>query len=851
MAAINGQTVTTRLQRYRTTILASVLVALLPGLTHVRQAQAETNAEEPRVLGAVPDFTLMNQGGHAFGNQFLKGKVWVANFIFTTCPNTCPEQSRRMRELQEKLETTPAWEVIRLISFSVDPETDTPDVLRAYAKVYEADPGHWHFLTGSRKAIWDLSKTGFKLDVGEAPPGGPSPLFHSPMLIVVDAVGRIRGYFDGMTDEGVEAVRVTALGLAEEAPPIARGRIEPIPRWLNQRAEAQRTTTNRFKAFHNFRFVDRQASSGIAFRHRIVDDAGRSYKPAHYDHGNGVIIADVDVDGLLDIYFSNQAGSNRLYRNLGNGRFEDITDRAGVADAGRIGVSATFADVDNDGDPDLYVTGLRSPNRLYENDGAGRFTDISAASGIDYAGHPSAAVFFDYNRDGLLDLFLCNVGVFTTDRQRKVALDATTLLHEAGEFEFYEAFPDAFAGHIKPERTETSRLYRNLGKNHFADVTKEAGLADESWNGDAVPADLNGDGWIDLYLANMQGHDQYYQNLNGERFERKSREVFPATPWGSMGVKAFDYDNDGDLDVYVTDMHSDMAEDIGPELEKQKNQAAWPASLLNLEGIPSIRGNAFFQNQGDGSFKEISDAIGVENYWPWGFSVGDLNADGYDDVFIASSMNYPFRYGVNSLLLNNLGREFLDSEFILGIEPRPDDRLEIPWFELDCGGADKSHPNCRGVDHPLTMMSPRGSRSSVIFDLDDDGDLDIVVAEFNTEPLVFVSDLSTRKAIHYLKVRLEGTRSNRDGLGATVTIHAGGSAYMKVHDGQSGYLSHSLAPLYFGLDDADVVDKIEVAWPSGRKQELPGPIQANRMLSIREPATEIHSHETNLEQTAK
>lgn len=820
---------------FRVAISALSLASLLAGFIQVSRVQAETRSSPARILGTVPDFTLTNQGGHAFGTQFLKGKVWVANFIFTTCPNTCPEQTRRMHELQEKLKTTALWEDVRLVSFSVDPETDTPDVLRAYAKSNDAAPGHWHFLTGSRKEIWNLSKTGFKLDVGESPPGGRFPLFHSPNLIVVDPAGRIRGYFDGTTDEGVGAANDAVLGLAAEVPPVYLGRMEPRPAWLGERAEAQLDTINRFKVFHGFRFVDQRASSGIDFRHRIVDDAGRSYKAAHYDHGNGVVIADVDGDGLHDIYFSNQAGSNRLYRNLGGGRFEDITDAAGVADADRIGVSAAFADIDNDGDPDLYVTGIRQPNRLYENDGAGRFADISRLSGLDYSGHPSASVFFDYDRDGLLDLFLCNVGVFTTDRVRKVTCDATTLLHEPGEFEFYDAFPDAFAGHLKPERLEGSRLYRNLGGNRFLDVTEKTGLVDKSWNGDAAPVDFNGDGWIDLYVANMQGHDQYYQNLNGKRFERKSREVFPATPFGSMGVKAFDYDNDGDLDLYVTDMHSDMAENIGPELEKAKNRTTWPPSMLNLQGIPSIHGNAFFRNRGDGTFQEISDAIGAENYWPWGFSVGDLNANGYDDIFIASSMNFPFRYGVNTLLLNNRGREFLDSEFILGVEPRPDDRLEVPWFDLDCAGADRDHVNCRGVDQPMTMMSPRGSRSSVIFDLDDDGDLDIVAAEFHTEPLVFVSDLSERREIRYLKICLEGSKSNRDGLGSKVTVHAGDATYMKVHDGQSGYLSHSVAPLYFGLGDADAVDGIEVVWTSGRKQELAGPIEGNRTLWIREP----------------
>jgi hypothetical protein len=620
-------------------------------------------------------------------------------------------------------------------------------------------------------------------------------------------------------------------------------RIVPPPDWLKSRAEEQLATSSRFDVFHDFHFTDELPSSGISFRHRIVDCAGYRHKAAHYDHGNGVVIADVDSDGKYDIYFSNQVGRNQLWRNLGGGKFEDITEEAGVADGDRIGVSAAFADIDNDGDPDLYVTGTRAPNVLYENDGTGHFTNISESSGVDYTGHSSAAVFFDYDRDGLLDLFLCNVGDFTTDRYEKVINDATTEVFESGDYYYYVASPDAFGGHLLPERTESSRLYRNQGGNRFVDVTAETGLEDATWNGDAIPLDVNEDGWLDLYLCNMQGHDQYYENVGGEKFEKKGRDLFLATPWGSMGAQFFDFNNDGKLDLYVTDMHTDMAEDIGPEREKLKNRVQVPESMLNRQGIPSIFGNAFYLNQGDGTFTEVSDEIGAENYWPWGLSVADLNADGYNDVFITASMNYPFRYGVNSLLLNNRGQEFLDSEFILGVEPRAEDKTEMPWFEVDCS-VDKEHRACEGFDPAVamfrnnpkvTVMAPRGSRSSVIFDLDDDGDLDIVANEFNSEPLVFISDLSEKTSIGYLKIQLEGSQSNRDGLGARVTVQAGSNSYVKVYDGQSGYLSQSLYPLYFGLGEAKAVDQIEVVWPSGQHQVLAGPIPANQLLKIKEP----------------
>jgi hypothetical protein len=403
------------------------------------------------------------------------------------------------------------------------------------------------------------------------------------------------------------------------------------------------------------------------------------------------------------------------------------------------------------------------------------------------------------------------------------------------------AFPDAFSGHLKPKRSEESRLYRNLGGNRFEDVTSETGLLDLSWNGDSTPIDANNDGWPDLYLLNMQGHDQYYENQGGKGFLSRSREVFPKTPWGSMGVKAFDFDNDGDQDLILSDMHSDMSQPSPLEKEKAKAEIQWPESYLATGG-QSIFGNGFFRNDGEGHYTEISDEIGTENYWPWGLSVGDINADGFEDVFITSAMNYPFSYGVNTLLLNDGGERFADAEYILGVEPRRNGRTSKPWFELDCSGKDKEDLLvCQryGFSGRVVVWGSVGSRSSVIFDLDDDGDQDIVTLEFGDAPMVLTSDLAQRKPVRYLNVALQGTRSNRDGLGATVVVSAGGHDYHRVYDGVSGYMSHSLYPLYFGLAGAETIDSIEVRWPSGHIQRLEGPIQTNSTMKIVEedPAT--------------
>src|SRR6184192_1415996 len=610
------------------------------------------------------------------------------------------------------------------------------------------------------------------------------------------------------------------------------------PAWLAERARQEVELAARSHVAHDFRFTDQRQASGITFQNRIVDDAGRSYKLAHYDHGSGVCAADVDGDGLPDLYFVTQLGTNQLWKNAGGGRFVDITAQAGLAMPDAIGVGCSFADIDNDGDPDLFVTTVRHGNRLFENLGGGRFRDITAQAGVGYVGHSSGAVFFDYDGDGLLDLFVTNVGVYTTNKK--------------GPGGYYVALTDAFHGHTHPDRAEASILYRNLGGGRFKDVTRAVGLVDSSWSGDATVLDVNDDGRPDLYILNMQGENHLWLNEGGKRFRDATREYFPRTPWGAMGVKAFDFDGDGRVDLLVTDMHDDMWANIPPgywaaETRKADSSKA-PPDFFPDGKDRFIFGNALFANRGGGRFEEVSDSLGVETYWPWGPSVDDLNADGWDDIFITAGMNFPHRYGINSVLLNEAGRHFLPSECTLGVEPRG--ATEQVWFSLDCQGADRTQLFCtvcrergaaalgcrREPGGRLTMMAARGTRAAVILDLDGDGDLDIVTNEFNAAPQVLVSVLAQRHRVNFLKVRLRGTRSNREGLGAQVTVVLPeGRRILKVMDGKTGYLSESDLPLYFGLGEADQAAAIEVRWPSGRRQTVAGPLRSGQTVEVVEP----------------
>ena len=784
-----------------TKVMIAIVAAAAIGVSACRRA------EPLPVIGEVPDFVLEDLTQQPVELADLRGSVWIATSLSAACTGPCVTMMNHMGVLPSGLAATPALKAVRLVLFSTEPGSE---------------PAGWMRLTGTPDAVRRVVPEG--------------------SFVIVDRQGRVRRKVDGLAASFRAQVRAALDALDEE--PVTDVFVPASvrePSWLAARAKAQIASAAQLAVGHDFHFTDRIGASGITFRLQASTDVGRFYTANHYDHGAAVAVADVDGDGRLDLFFANQAGASALYRNLGGGRFEDITERSGVRITGRACTGVAFADIDNDGDADLYVSCVRAGNLLFRNDGHGEFTGITKDAGVAGSGtHSSGAVFFDYDGDGLLDLFVTNVGRYTRDEQWPDGL--------------YASVRDAFAGHLHADRSETSLLFHNLGHGRFENVTEKSGLVHTAWSGDATALDADGDGRPDLYVLSMQGHDELWRNAGGGRFEKRSREVFPATPWGAMGVQVLDWNGDGRPDVYVTDMHTDMSSDLKPEEDTHKHdpKTFFPFAFLGTDGR-HVLGNALFTNTGPLTFVEESDKAGVETGWPWGPSVGDFNADGWPDVFVAAGMNYPFRYRGSDVLLNDGGRRFVPAEYTLGIEPRR--RLVVPWMDLDCD-ADVKQDICQGEPAPLpsddartaeqrgktdarrgriTVWAARASRSAVVFDLDDDGDLDIVTNNYGDRPQVFTSDLSQRGQVHFLKIKLVGRRSNRDGIGAVVAVRANGRSQTVVNDGKTGYMAQGVVPLYVGLGSATQADSIAVKWPSGRQQAVPGPLRSGTVITIREP----------------
>jgi hypothetical protein len=292
----------------------------------------------------------------------------------------------------------------------------------------------------------------------------------------------------------------------------------------------------------SIRFVDVLEGAGIDFRHHFFpSEQGENYRMNMYDHGSGILLADVNDDGLIDIYLLDFLGPNALYLNKGNFKFENVADTSGVGMPDAVSVGGSFGDYDNDGDSDLYVTTYHGGNRLFRNRGNGTFEDVTKNAGVGHVGHSSAALWFDYDLDGDLDLYVSNVGPFTVPEpspdaryaRRGVSLPLSYIMGN----------PEAY------HKGEPSILYRNNGDGTFIEVTKQAGITSSEWNGDATAGDYDLDGDPDLYVSNMFGANHLFRNNGNGTFSEVTRTALGRTSWGAMGAVFFDATNDGYLDL--------------------------------------------------------------------------------------------------------------------------------------------------------------------------------------------------------------------------------------------------------------------------------------------------------------
>jgi enediyne biosynthesis protein E4 len=518
-------------------------------------------------------------------------------------------------------------------------------------------------------------------------------------------------------------------------------------------------------------FTNATASAGIHFKH-FKGNQGTSINREEF--GPGVCVADFDADGWQDIYFVNGrdlygrgiAAVNALYQNNHNATFTDVTDKAGVPGTG-YGLGCVWGDFDNDGLPDLFVTQY-GKNVLYRNNGNGTFTDVTEKAGVgglESGTFHSGATFFDYDRDGWLDLY---VGSYVDLRDKRYC--------RLGEM-LSSCAPSEYHG-------SPAALYHNNHDGTFTNVTKAAGIYQPNGKNLSVQAaDYDDDGWPDLFVANDGLNAYLYHNEHNGAFKEVGLTAGMAvtsrgTVMAAMCISLGDYDNDGRLDLYISDF-------------QRSSDHLW-------------------HNDGKGYFDEVSDEAGItrptRDVLSFGGGFFDYDNDGLLDIFIANGHVYPeveqASPGTRYRQLNSLFHNEGSGKF-----------------------SEVGRSSGTGFDTPYV------GRGLAFADLDNDGFVDVVVANNGDSPLVLHN--SGANGNHFLNFKLKGTKSNKDAMGARIRVTSGTASQVREIAGGGSYLSQSDLRANFGLGKAVRADTVEITWPSGQRQTFHN-VEADKFYLVEE-----------------
>jgi len=526
------------------------------------------------------------------------------------------------------------------------------------------------------------------------------------------------------------------------------------------------------------RFTDIRPSSGITWQQDATATDEKLYLETM---GTGLGWIDYDQDGLMDLYLVQSAATelykpphplrSALYRNNGDGTFTDVTEKAGVGAEGLYGQGVAVGDYDNDGWPDLYVTGYGRAI-LYHNNGDGTFTDVTEKAGVaDRGGWSTSAGWFDYDKDGYLDLVVANYIEWT----------AKTNIWCGEHRPGYRAYchPDNYKG-------QRIKLYHNNRDGTFTDVSEKSGVGIPEAKGmGVVLADFNDDGWPDILIANDTWPNFLFINQRDGTFKDVSfSSGIAASEDGKyeagMGIDAADVDGDGWLDVYVTHLDFEL--------------------------------NRLYHNNHDETFDDVTFASGIGNKAIFLSGVTmkfmDYDNDGWTDIC-----------QINGAMLDNI--QLYHSEVTY---PEP----KLMFRNLGHGKFEKVSDSL-GPD----FTRPAPGRGLAVADFDNDGDLDLAVIDRGQYPELLRNDGGN--ANHWLEVRLIGTRSNRDGIGAKLKLTAEGFTQVKQSQGGMGYMSASDPRIHFGLGGRKRIESLDITWPSGTVEKITN-VPMNEIITIKEGA---------------